>query len=431
MTIKIDKHLSDLTAQETHDLFDRKPSDEPGLQALVRTLLGRVRTDGDRALKAMAQEFDGVTLEEMEVPRGRWEEALSELDPELRNDLELAAENIGTFHRAQIPEELQVTVRPGVTLGRRAVPLQRVGVYAPGGRAAYPSSVLMGVVPAKAAGVEEVILCSPPGPSGMPPPEVMAAAAIGGASRLFALGGAGAIGAMAYGTDQVPAVDAIVGPGNRYVTEAKRQVAGDVLIDSPAGPSEVLVVADAEADPRLCALELICQAEHDPDAAVAIVTDSSTLIGAVRDSLSTEIEKAPRKEIVESALANQGALVLADCWEDVLGFARGYAAEHLALFTANPRSDMEAAQTAGTVFLGQAAAVAYGDYITGANHVLPTGGLARSFSSLSTLHYLRMYTWQEITADAASAMSEAVERMAESEGLPGHAEAARARKQTT
>jgi len=428
MKLAIDKRVSELTPEEAHRLFNRRPSDEPQLQASVTDILHRVRRDGDEALRFMAREFDGVELEALEVPPEVWEEALEALDPDLRKDLEEAARNIEIFHKAQIPEEVQVTVRPGVTLGRRAVPLPSVGVYAPGGRAAYPSSVLMGVVPAKAAGVEEIILCSPPGPSGLPPTEVLAAAAIGGASRVFALGGAGAIGAMAYGTTSVPAVDAIVGPGNRFVTEAKRQVAGDVLIDSPAGPSEVLVVADDGANPRLCALELICQAEHDPDAAVALVTDSADLLRAVRTSLLEEVSRAPRREIIETALADQGALLLADSLEEALALASDYAAEHLALFTANPRADMEAVQTAGTVFLGQAAAVAYGDYITGANHVLPTGGLARSFSSLSTLHYLRMYTWQEISPEAAAAMSPSVERMATAEGLPGHAEAARARK---
>jgi histidinol dehydrogenase len=235
---------------------------------------------------------------------------------------------------------------------------------------------------------------------------------------------------MAYGTATVPRVDAIVGPGNRFVTEAKRQVAGDLIIDSPAGPSEVLVLADDTADPRLCALELICQAEHDPDAAVALVTDSPRLLRGVRAALETEVPGTPRRRIVQEALAGQGALLLADSWKEALAFARDYAAEHLALFSRNPSSDMEETQTAGTVFLGQAAAVAYGDYITGANHVLPTGGLARVFSSLSTLHYLRMYTWQEITPEAAAAMGPAVERLAESEGLPAHAEAARARRST-
>jgi histidinol dehydrogenase len=233
---------------------------------------------------------------------------------------------------------------------------------------------------------------------------------------------------MAFGTETVPRVDAIVGPGNRWVTEAKRQVAGDLLIDSPAGPSEVLVVADDEADPRLCALELICQAEHDPEAAVALVTPSPRLLEEVRHHLREEVARTPRREIVEAALARHGALLLADSMREALSLARDYAPEHLALFTRDPRSDMEAIPTAGTVFLGEASAVAYGDYLTGANHVLPTGGLARSFSSLSTLHYLRMYTWQDITAGAAAAMSESVERMAEAEGLPGHAEAVRARR---
>jgi histidinol dehydrogenase len=428
MKLSIDKPLTELTPGERETLVNRRPTDEPELKAKVEGILDRVRTEQEDALREMAREFDRVELDSLEVPSELWDEAVMALAPDLRDDLREAARNIELFHKAQVPEEVQITVRPGVTLGRRAVPLSRVGVYAPGGRAAYPSSVLMGVVPAKAAGVEEVILCSPPGPSGVPPQEVLAAAAIGGASRLFALGGAGAIGALAYGTPSVPKVEAIVGPGNRFVTEAKRQVAGDVLIDSPAGPSEVLVLADETADPRLCALELVCQAEHDPDAAVALVTDSVELLTEVRGSLAEEVERAPRRVIVEAALASRGALLLADTWRDALDFARDYAAEHLAIYTQHPKSDMEEAQTAGTVFLGQAAAVAFGDYITGANHVLPTGGLARTFSSLSTLHYLRMYTWQEITPRAASEMTDAVERMALSEGLPGHAEAVRARR---
>jgi len=428
MKLKIDKPLGELTSREMESLLNRRPPDEPQLRGQVAEILERVRADGDEALRAMARDFDRVEIQELEVPRERWEEALEALDPALRSDLEEAAGNIEAFHRAQIPEEVRVSIRPGVTLGRRAVPLPSVGVYAPGGRAAYPSSVLMGVVPAVAVGVEKVVLCSPPGPTGEPPQSVLAAAAIGGASRVFALGGAGAIGAMAFGTDTVPRVAAIVGPGNKFVTEAKRQVAGDTPIDSPAGPSEVLVVADEAADPRLCALELICQAEHDPDAAVALVTASPSLLDQVRAALEAEVERAPRRAIVEEALAAQGALLLAEDHDKALDFARDYAAEHLALFTRDPRSDMDRVQTAGTVFLGQAAAVAYGDYITGANHVLPTGGLAHSFSSLSTLDYLRMYTWQEIDENAAASMSPAVERLAESEGLPGHAAAARARR---
>ena len=428
MRLSIDKPLARLTPRERSRLLDRRPSDEPELAHRVRLLLERVRREGDQALREMALEFDGVDLQALEVPRELWDAALGNLDPDLRKDLEEAAHNIDTFHRAQIPQDIQVTVRPGVTLGRRSVPLRVVGVYAPGGRAAYPSSVLMGVVPARAAGVQEVVVSSPPGPSGLPPDQVLAAAAIAGASRLFALGGAGAIGAMAFGTATVPRAQAVVGPGNRYVNEAKRQVAGEVIIDSPAGPSEVLVLADESADPRLCALELICQAEHDPDAAVALVTDSAGLLDRVRAVLLEETARTPRREIVEAALRANGALLLADTWDEAVALARDYAAEHLALYTRNPRSDLDNIPTSGTAFLGQAAAVAFGDYLTGANHVLPTGGLARSFSSLSTLHFLRMYTWQEITPAAAAAMSPAVERMAEAEGLPAHAEAARARR---
>ncbi len=428
MRIAIDKPLALLTMTERARLLDRRPADEPELRERVRRILDRVREEGDSALLAMAREYDKVDLTALEVPRSLWEEALGRMDPRLRTDLEEAASNIALFHRAQIPEEIQIQVRPGVRIGRRAVPLSRVGVYAPGGRAAYPSSVLMGVVPARAAGVEEVVVCSPPGPEGVPPPAVLAACAIGGASRLFSLGGAGAVAAMTFGTESVPRMDAIVGPGNRYVTEAKRQVAGNLLIDSPAGPSEVLVVAEEGADPRLCALELICQAEHDPDAAVALVTPSARLLDQVRRALESEVPRASRREIVEAALAGQGALLLAESLDDALALARDYAAEHLALFTQNPKSDLEKVPTAGTVFLGEAAAVAYGDYLTGANHVLPTGGLARSFSGLSTLHFLRMYTWQEISPGAAAAMSWAVERMAEAEGLGGHAEAVRARR---
>lgn len=428
MNLAIRKPLAQLTSGERTRLLDRRPSDEPELADRVRLILDRVRRDGDRALREMAREFDGVDLQDLEVPRELWDDAIRTLDPALRQDLEEAVRNIDVFHRAQIPGDIQVAVRPGVILGRRSVPLSVAGVYAPGGRASYPSSVLMGVVPARAAGVEEVVVCSPPGPSGLPPDQVLAAAAMAGASRLFALGGAGAIAAMAFGTGTVPRAQAVVGPGNRYVTEAKRQVAGDVIIDSPAGPSEVLVVADESADPRLCALELVCQAEHDPDAAVALVTDSPDLLERVHTALIEETNRAPRREIVESALRRNGALLLAQTWEEALALARDYAPEHLALYTRNPRSDLEKIPTSGTAFLGQAAAVAFGDYLTGANHVLPTGGLARSFSGLSTLHFLRMYTWQEISPEAAAAMSPAVERMAEAEGLPAHAEAVRARR---
>jgi histidinol dehydrogenase len=427
LRIAVDARIEDLTHEQRTLLLERRPLDEAGLRETVRRILDRVREDGDTALLEMAREFDSIELEALEVPQDRWEKALNELDPAVRSALERAARNIRAFHEAQLPQELSLEVEPGVLLGRRAVPLAAVGIYAPGGRAAYPSSVLMGVVPARAAGVTEIVVCSPPGPFGEPPEEVLAACAIGGATRLFSLGGAGAIGALAYGTASVPRVDAIVGPGNRWVTEAKRQVAGELRIDSPAGPSEVLVVADATADPTRIALELIAQAEHDPDAAVGLVSWSSELVDGVRAELGRRAARAPRGDIVEAAFASRGALLLARDRREALRFAEEYAAEHLALYTDDPRRDMETQSTAGTIFLGDAASVAFGDYITGANHVLPTSGRARSFAGLSTLDFLRFFTWQEISPAGAAAMAKDVERLAKAERLPAHAAAARAR----
>ncbi len=427
MKIAVETRVSDLTPTQARLLLERRPSNEPRLQETVREILADVRSRGDDALREMARRWDGVDLQGLEIFPDRWDRALGSLDDDVREALEAAAGNIEAFHRAQLPEPLEVEIAPGVRLGRRSVPLERVGVYAPGGRAAYPSSVLMGVVPARAAGVDEVVVCSPPGPSGEPPDEVLAAAAVGGATRLFALGGAGAIAALAFGTESVPAVDAVVGPGNRWVTEAKRQVAGDVRIDGPAGPSEVLVVAEEGADSDRIAAELVAQAEHDPDAAVGLVSPSTTLLDAVRRALESRVADAPRREIVVEALEGRGALLEAADLAEALDFAERYAAEHLALYTRSPRRDMERVRTAGTVFLGDDASVAFGDYMSGANHVLPTGGLARSFSGLSTDHFLRHFTWQEIDADGAGRMAGPVATLARAEALPAHAEAAELR----
>ena len=330
-------------------------------------------------------------------------------------------------HEAQRPDPVRLEVEPGVVLERRWSPLEAVGVYAPGGRASYPSSVLMGVIPARVAGVRDVVVCSPPADDGLPPRAVLAAAALGGATRVFALGGAGAVAAMAFGTDSVPSVAAIVGPGNQWVTEAKRQVAGDVQIDSPAGPSEVLVGATEGADPERIALELIAQAEHDPEAAVALVTPSEGLVNAVRRSLETLVPQAPRRDVVLPALATRGGLVVTDSLDEALAFASAYGAEHLAIYTDDPWEDARRVVTAGTVFLGEASAVAFGDYLTGANHVLPTAGLSASYSGLSTMNFVRSYTVQALTTEAAGAMARDVATLAIEEGLPGHAAAALAR----
>lgn len=424
MKIAVEKRIDALTAEERTLLLERRPDNEARLQESVRAILLRVRQSGDAALFEMARDYDRVELSALEIPRERWEEARAGLDPAVQEGLERAARNIRTFHEAQIPPEVVVEIEPGVRLGRRSVPLAAVGVYAPGGRAAYPSSVLMGVVPACAAGVGDVIVCSPPGASGEPPAEVLAACAIGGATRLFALGGAGAIGALAYGTASVPKVDAIVGPGNQWVTEAKRQVAGELRIDSPAGPSEVLVLAGPGANATRVAMELLAQAEHDPEAAVCAVSWDEGVITTVRSELTRLLEEAPRREIAAEAIASRGALLVARDRREALSFSEEYAAEHLAIFTDDPRGDMESQTRAGTIFLGEESSVAFGDYMTGANHVLPTSGRSSSFSGLSTLEFLRFFTWQELTPAGAAGMAESVRVLAEAERLPAHAAAA-------
>lgn len=407
--------------------MERAPADQPDLAASVADMVADVRARGDDALLEMAARFDGVELEALEIPRARWDVALQGLPPAVRSGLERAAGNIRRFHAAQIPTDVTLDVEPGIRITRRWVPLERVGVYAPGGRAAYPSSVLMGVVPAVAVGVGEVIVCSPPGPMGTPPEEVMAACAIAGADRLFAVGGAGAVAAMAFGTATIPATDAVVGPGNRWVTEAKGQVAGRVLIDSPAGPSEVLVLADETADPILVAAEVMAQAEHDPEAACVVVSTDRARAQEIRVTLAEQLAAAPRREVAAAALAANGAILVADSLDEAVAFAAAWAPEHLSVMTADAAGVASRIPTAGTTFVGPWASVAFGDYMTGANHVLPTAGRARSFSGLSAQHYLRSFTVQEINEEGAVNLAEAVAVLAEAEGLPAHAAAARAR----
>jgi len=425
--VRVRGHLSKMSPESLAPLLEREPMSGAGVQESVAELIRDVRARGDEALREMAARFDGVRLEAIEVPRSAWDEALASLDAGVRRALERAADNILRFHRAQIPDDVTLEVEPGVRITRTWAPLARVGVYAPGGTAAYPSSVLMGVVPAKAAGVEEVVVCSPPGPTGRPPAEVLAACAIGGADRVFPLGGAGAVAALAYGTETVPVVDAIVGPGNRWVTEAKRQVAGNLLIDSPAGPSEVLVLTDGSADPVLAAHEILAQAEHDPDASCVLLSTSERVAKETEEALARLLADAPRADIARSALAAEGGILLADSVDEALDFTDRYAPEHLSIMTVEAPAHARRLRHAGTTFVGPWASVAFGDYITGANHVLPTAGRARSFSGLSTNHFIRSFTIQEITEEGARALSADVATLADAEGLPAHAAAARAR----
>ena len=418
-----------LGASELCALFERTPTRDDAIQTRAAEILTRVRRDGDRALRDLARELDGATLDQLEVSPRRCRQALDDLSRPLRQAMERSAENIARVHRAFVPRAEEFSPEPGIVVGRRPDPLGRVGVYAPGGRAVYPSSVLMGAVPARIAGVREVILCTPPGGSGEPSALVLAAAALAGVDRVFAVGGAGAIAAMAYGTATVPRVDRVVGPGNAYVAAAKLLVADVVAIDSPAGPSELLVIADDSSDAELVARELLAQAEHDPLACVVALVVGEGKADDIAVAVERGVARSARRPIVEAALAGQGALLTVSTLEDAIVFANRYAPEHLLLALRSPErcaALLAALRNVGTVFVGESASNAFGDYMTGANHVLPTGGLARSYSGLSVLDFVRWTTYQRIEPAAAARLAEDVARFAEAEGLPGHAEAARA-----
>ena len=419
--------LADLTAADQRALNDRATSSDSLVGERTAAIVARVRRDGDEALRALARELDGVELSALEVPRAHLARALDLLPSPLRAAMEHAAGNITRVHRAFLPSVQEVESEPGVIIGRRPDPLGRVGVYAPGGRAAYPSSVLMGAVPARVAGVGDVVVCSPPSrETGRPADVVLAAAALAGADRVFSLGGAGAIAALAYGTETVPRVDRIVGPGNAYVAEAKLQVSSAVAIDSPAGPSELLVLCDDSAEPALVARELLAQAEHDPLAAVVAVATSEACGRAIVRQLALQIPMQPRADIIATALASQGAVLWAESATEAIAFANAYAPEHLLLVMAAAEPALAALRNVGTIFVGASASVAFGDYMTGANHVLPTGGLARSYSGLSTLDFVRWTTYQRVSPQAAARLAADVGIFADAEGLPGHALAARA-----
>ncbi len=412
-----------LSATDRALLFNRH---DTARSATIREQTARivesVRTDGDVALRELARELDGVTLTDLEVPRAACDAALAELDPGVRRAMGRAARNIRTAHEALRPVAVEVETESGVTVGRRPDALRRVGVYAPGGRAAYPSSVLMAAIPARVAGVREIVLCTPPDrASGAPVPAVLAAAALARVDRVFAIGGAGAIAAMAYGTASVPRVDRIVGPGNAYVAEAKLQVAHVVGIDCPAGPSELLVVADGGARAEVVAREVLAQAEHDPDSAVVVVTVGEDVARAVAAAVAGLIGGTARRPIIDEALGARGALLGARSLEEALAFASAWAPEHLLLAVADPAAAFARVRDAGTVFLGESSSVAFGDYMTGANHVLPTGGLARAYSGLSTLDFVRWTTYQRVERQAAARLARDVAAFARAEQLPAHA----------
>jgi histidinol dehydrogenase len=417
--------LTDLSATDRRALLERVRDVEDHVRSDAQSIINRVRESGDSALLDLAREHDHATLERLEVSAAYLDGAVGGLTADVQNALTRVISNVRRAHEAWRPSPLRVETEPGVTLERRPEPLDRVGVYAPGGRAAYPSSVVMGIVPARVAGVREVILCSPPGPSGLPSPLVLAAARLAGADRVFAIGGAGAVAALAYGTQTVPAVDCIVGPGNAYVTAAKQLVASDVRTDTPAGPSELLVIGDESAKAECIAREILAQAEHDPDAAVVVLTTSASAAASITQAVHALLLLERRFEIIAASLGRRGALLTVPSLDDAVAFSNAWAPEHLLLAVTDPAYLANTVRHAGTVFLGHSTSVVFGDYMTGANHVLPTEGAARYRAGLSTDDFVRWVTYQQVTPAAARTMAHDVAVLATAEGLPAHAAAAR------
>ena len=388
------------------------------VDARVASILRDVRTRGDDAVADYTRQLDRREPP-YEIPRATWDRGV---DPATRDALELAASRIRAFHERQVEHDVDVTL-DGVRLELRATPLARAGLYVPGGTARYPSSVLMTAIPAKVAGVREVVMVTPGAT-----PEALLAATLARVDRVFEIGGAQAVGALAYGTAAVPRVDKIVGPGNAWVASAKRQVFGAVDIDSIAGPSEVLVIADAGADPAWVAADLIAQAEHDRDARAVVVTTSRAVADAVGRELALQLVDLPRRDIAEHALRTHGAAVVVGSLDEAVAFANAFAPEHLELHVDEPRALATRCTTAGAIFVGKYASEAAGDYLAGANHVLPTGGAARYASPLGVHDFRKRTSLIEYDAATAAAHADAIAALAACEGLDGHGRAALRRK---
>lgn len=421
--------LASLSDERRQAIMKRSMEDVSAIFADMRDVCVDIRNRGDAVtLEHYTKYKADISPADLVVTQDEVAAAYEVVPPDIVEKLKFAAANIRKFHEAQREREMwSIEIAPGILAGRVTRPMDIVGCYIPGRRASYPSSVLMTIIPAKAAGVETIVACTPPNEGMVANEATLVAADIAGCDQLFKIGGPWAIGSMAYGTDTVPKVHKIVGPGNRYVTAAKMAVFGEVDIDSPAGPSEVLILADDTANPRWLALDFLSQLEHDPDAAAVLVTPSSKLAQAVCDEIEKAFEDIPRKDIITPALEDNSAVLVAESMKRAIEFANDYAAEHLEIVTAEPMALLPRIRHAGSIFLGPYAPVPAGDYATGTNHVLPTGQCAKMFSGLSTDDFLKKPTYQYLTKDGLAHLKDAVIALAEAEGLPVHAMAIRER----
>lgn len=413
--------------RELEAILAQRREEMAGVEETVREIIEGVRADGDEALIRYARQFDGVEISpmEMEVPHKEWRQAAQGMEQEALASLQRAAERIETFHRHQLSRSWFDTEQ-GVVRGQMVRPLARAGVYVPGGKAAYPSSLLMNVIPAKVAGVKEVVVMTPPSPTGVNP-YILAAAQVAGANRVLQAGGAQAIAALAYGTETVPQADIIVGPGNAYVTTAKRLLYGVVMVDLVAGPSEILVLADGSTPPIFAAADLLSQAEHDEMAWPIIITPSPEFAKMVEQEVAHMTKTLPRQEIIAACLERHGVIIIVRDLAEGMGIANRIAPEHLELALQDPLQWLGEVQNAGTVFLGPYTPEAVGDYMGGPNHVLPTAGTARFFSPLGVEHFLKRTNILSCSQEALKRLREDVARLARLEGLEAHARAVEVR----
>lgn len=414
--------LADLDQADYRALVRRSAVPDPSIRVAASEIVERVRRGGDTTLLAANGEYGGgPAIGSVRVPPESIGAAFGAVGPDIRNALKTATENIRGVHKRQRPANDRVEFVSGVVVERRWYPVSRAGVYVPGGRAAYPSSVLMGVVPAQVAGVQDIAVVSPGQADGTVHPLVLAACALLGVDEVYATGGAQAIGALAHGTETIDPVDVIVGPGGPWVTAAKLAVYGVCGVDLPAGPSEALIVIDATADPVVAAADLLCQAEHGPDSPVVLVSDNQGILEAVLTEAAAQLIHLERAELIKASLDDHGMAVLAPNLDAALEFAEAWAPEHLTIQTANATSDAGRVRSAGSVFVGRWTPESAGDYATGANHVLPTGGLARSYGPLAVEDFGSWQQVQELTRAGLESIAPTIRTLAEAEGLTAHA----------
>ena len=399
-----------------------------GVENIVRDIIDNVKTNGDKALLEYNRKFDKADTDELEVSPEEIQAAYDSTDPELIQVMEEAAQNIRDFHSHQKRNSFIISEKDGIVLGQKVMPIQRAGVYVPGGTAAYPSTVLMDCIPAKIAGCEDIIITTP-ATGGNINPVILAAAKIAGVTHIYRVGGAQAVAALAYGTETIPKVDKIVGPGNAFVAEAKKQVFGEVAIDMVAGPSEILVIADGSCDPVVVAADMLSQAEHDKFATAVLVTDSDELAEQVAEELEVQLAKLPREEIARASIDNNGKIIVADDLLEVIKVANEIAPEHLELCVDDPFAYLDKIRNAGSIFLGKNCPEALGDYFAGPNHTLPTSGTARFYSALSVDDFTKRSQYSYYTAEALDKVADKIARFAEEEGLQAHARSVLVRRE--